>query len=99
MCGRFAMGGTVCQLLDHLVAMVPTGSPSFGGKPVFNARIESVARLGLFRNPFLKARCIVFAIGYSSGNSRNREGSRTSSVSRGIRSRWPGSRARRSPRA
>ncbi|TFD17241.1 SOS response-associated peptidase [Cryobacterium sp. TMT4-10] len=114
MCGRFAMDGTVYQLLDFLVAeqqldpkqpgaqpatlaerqphyniaptnevpvmrerhgdrevadvrwgMVAPGSPTFGGgKPVFNARIESVDRLGLFKNPFLKSRCIVFATGY-----------------------------------
>ncbi|HWR84461.1 MAG TPA: SOS response-associated peptidase [Rhodoglobus sp.] len=46
-------------------AMVPPGSPTFGGgKPVFNARIETVDTLGLFKQPFAQARAIVPALGY-----------------------------------
>ena len=107
MCGRFAMDGTVYQLLDDLAArdeaatavlrgrapnyniaptqqvpvlrerhgnrevalarwgMVPPGSPTFGGgKPVYNARIETVDTRGLFSHPFRSNRCIIFATGY-----------------------------------
>lgn len=46
-------------------AMVPPGSPTFGGgKPIFNARIESVASNGMFSRPFAQHRCIVPATGY-----------------------------------
>ena len=105
MCGRFAMDGTVYQLLDHLAApgaaatlrgrapnyniaptqqvpvlrerhgrrevalarwgMVPPGAATFGGgKPVYNARIETVDSRGLFQHPFRSNRAIVFATGY-----------------------------------
>jgi putative SOS response-associated peptidase YedK len=53
------------EIADVRWGMVTPGSPTFGGgKPVYNARIETVHTLGLFRNPFLKSRCIVFATGY-----------------------------------
>lgn len=46
-------------------AMVPPGSKTFGGgKPVFNARIETVDTLGMFKKPFLESRAIVPALGY-----------------------------------
>lgn len=45
--------------------MIAPSSKEFGGgKPVFNARIESVDKLGLFKGPFEKRRCIVPALGY-----------------------------------
>ncbi len=34
------------------------------GRPVFNARLETVDRLGMFAGPFAHARCIVPALGY-----------------------------------
>jgi putative SOS response-associated peptidase YedK len=46
-------------------SMVSASSPTFGGgKPVFNARIESVATNGLFTNAFASRRCLVPASGY-----------------------------------
>jgi putative SOS response-associated peptidase YedK len=44
--------------------MVSPGAAEFSGKPVFNARIETVATIGLFKQPFLNSRCIVPALGY-----------------------------------
>ena len=45
--------------------MVPASSPTFGGgKPIINARIETVASNGMFKNAFLGSRCIVPARGY-----------------------------------
>ncbi|MEO6943506.1 MAG: SOS response-associated peptidase [Lacisediminihabitans sp.] len=45
--------------------LVPPSSPTFGGgKPIINARIETVATNGLFRKPFAERRCIVPALGY-----------------------------------
>jgi len=45
--------------------MVAPRAPKFGGgKPVINARIESVASNGLFKGPFTSHRCIVPANGY-----------------------------------
>ncbi|MCU1524841.1 MAG: response-associated peptidase [Microbacteriaceae bacterium] len=45
--------------------MVAASSPVFGGgKPLINARIETVATNGLFRKPFAERRCIVPALGY-----------------------------------
>jgi putative SOS response-associated peptidase YedK len=43
---------------------VAPSSPTFGGKPIFNARIETVASNGLFKGPFASHRCIVPANGY-----------------------------------
>jgi putative SOS response-associated peptidase YedK len=44
--------------------MVPPSAPAFAGKPVFNARIETVATNGLFRKSFETRRCVVPAHGY-----------------------------------
>ncbi len=45
--------------------IVPPSSPTFGGgKPIINARIESVASNGLFKGPFESHRCIVSSSGY-----------------------------------
>ncbi len=45
--------------------VVPPSSPTFGGgKPIINARIETVATNGLFKGGFLSHRCIVPATGY-----------------------------------
>ena len=45
--------------------IVSPSSPTFGGgKPVINARIETVATNGLFRGPFESHRCLVPAKGY-----------------------------------
>ncbi len=45
--------------------IVSPSSPTFGGgKPVINARIETVATNGLFRGAFETSRCIVSASGY-----------------------------------
>jgi putative SOS response-associated peptidase YedK len=45
--------------------IVSPSSPVFGGgKPVINARIETVATNGLFKGAFLSNRCIVPASGY-----------------------------------
>ena len=45
--------------------IVSPTSPTFGGgKPVINARIETVATNGLFKNGFAAHRCIVPAQGY-----------------------------------
>jgi putative SOS response-associated peptidase YedK len=53
------------EILSVRWGMVAPGSPTFGGgKPVFNARIETVSTLGLFKKPFAQSRCIVFASGY-----------------------------------
>jgi putative SOS response-associated peptidase YedK len=44
---------------------VSPSSPTFGGgKPIINARVETVATNGLFRQGFLSHRCIVPALGY-----------------------------------
>jgi putative SOS response-associated peptidase YedK len=44
---------------------VSPSSPTFGGgKPVINARIETVASNGLFRGAFASRRCLVPATGY-----------------------------------
>jgi putative SOS response-associated peptidase YedK len=53
------------EIVNVRWGMVAPGSPTFGGgKPVFNARIETVSTLGLFKKPFAQSRCIVFASGY-----------------------------------
>jgi putative SOS response-associated peptidase YedK len=53
------------EVLPVRWGMVSPGSPTFGGgKPVFNARIETVSTNGLFKRPFAESRCIVFASGY-----------------------------------
>jgi putative SOS response-associated peptidase YedK len=53
------------EVLSVRWGMVSPGSPTFGGgKPVFNARIETVSTNGLFKRPFAESRCIVFASGY-----------------------------------
>lgn len=45
--------------------IVSPSSPTFGGgKPVINARIETVATNGLFKGAFASSRCIVSAAGY-----------------------------------
>lgn len=45
--------------------IVSPTSPTFGGgKPVINARIETVATNGLFKSAFASSRCIVSAAGY-----------------------------------
>ena len=45
--------------------LVPPTSPTFGGgKPIINARIETVATNGLFKGAFASRRCIVPARGY-----------------------------------
>lgn len=45
--------------------IVPASSPTFGGgKPIINARVETVASNGLFANAFAAHRCIVPALGY-----------------------------------
>jgi len=45
--------------------IVAPGSPAFGGgRPIINARIETVATNGLFTGPFASHRCIVAAAGY-----------------------------------
>jgi putative SOS response-associated peptidase YedK len=45
--------------------IVPPSSPTFGGgRPVINARIETVATNGLFKGAFASHRCIVPATGY-----------------------------------
>lgn len=45
--------------------MVSPGAPTFGaGKPIINARVETVASNGLFKGPFQSHRCIVPANGY-----------------------------------
>jgi putative SOS response-associated peptidase YedK len=45
--------------------IVPSSSPTFGGgKPIINARVETVATNGLFATPFAEHRCIVPALGY-----------------------------------
>ena len=45
--------------------MVPPTSSSFGsGKPIINARIETVATKGMFKGAFASRRCIVPARGY-----------------------------------
>jgi putative SOS response-associated peptidase YedK len=45
--------------------MVAPRSPSFGGgKPVINARIETLLSNGMFKGPFTSHRCVVPALGY-----------------------------------
>jgi putative SOS response-associated peptidase YedK len=45
--------------------MVAPRAPQFGtGKPVINARLETVTSNGLFKGPFETSRCIVPATGY-----------------------------------
>ncbi len=45
--------------------IVPPSSPTFGGgKPIINARIESLTSNGLFKGPFESHRCIVRGSGY-----------------------------------
>lgn len=53
------------ELVPVRWGMVAPRSPVFGGgKPVINARIETVASNGLFKGPFEKGRVIVPAAGY-----------------------------------
>ncbi|PRY70602.1 putative SOS response-associated peptidase YedK [Glaciihabitans tibetensis] len=52
--------------------MVAPRAPQFGtGKPVINARIETVASNGLFKGPFETSRCIVPASGYYEWQQRD----------------------------
>ena len=44
--------------------MVAPYAKEFGGKPTFNARIETVATNGMFKRPFLNHRVVVPALGY-----------------------------------
>ena len=45
--------------------MVPPRAQKFGaGKPIINARLETVATNGMFKAPFASHRCIVAAAGY-----------------------------------
>lgn len=45
--------------------IVPPSSPTFGGgKPIINARVETVASNGLFSSAFESHRCLVPALGY-----------------------------------
>jgi putative SOS response-associated peptidase YedK len=44
--------------------MVAPYAKEFGGKPTFNARIETVATNGMFKKPFLEHRVVVPALGY-----------------------------------
>ena len=44
--------------------MVAPYAKEFGGKPTFNARIETVATNGMFKKPFLERRVVVPALGY-----------------------------------
>ncbi|MCW4386429.1 SOS response-associated peptidase [Salinibacterium sp. SYSU T00001] len=45
--------------------IVPPSSPTFGGgKPIINARIETVTKNKLFATPFAEHPCIVPALGY-----------------------------------
>jgi putative SOS response-associated peptidase YedK len=44
--------------------MVAPFAKTFGGKPVINARIETVATNGMFKQPFLSHRVVVAALGY-----------------------------------
>ncbi len=45
--------------------MVAPRAKEFGkGRPVINARIETIATNGMFKGPLLKARCVVPALGY-----------------------------------
>ena len=43
--------------------VLPTAA-AFSGKPIINARIETVAKNGLFRESFETRRCVVPALGY-----------------------------------
>ncbi|MDQ1525655.1 MAG: hypothetical protein QOG18_268 [Microbacteriaceae bacterium] len=53
------------ELITVRWGAVPPSSPTFGGgKPIINARIETVVTNGLFRGPFESHRCIVPALGY-----------------------------------
>lgn len=59
------------ELAEVRWGIVPPRSPKFGGgKPVINARIETVATNGLFRNSFESHRCIVPALGYYEWQAR-----------------------------
>lgn len=52
--------------------MVSSSSPTFGGgKPVINARIETVATNGLFKRSFATRRCVVPALGYYEWQQRD----------------------------
>jgi len=44
--------------------MVAPYAKEFGGKPTFNARVETVATNGMFKKPFLEHRIVVPALGY-----------------------------------
>jgi putative SOS response-associated peptidase YedK len=44
--------------------MVAPYAREFGGKPTFNARIETIATNGMFKKPFLEHRVVVSALGY-----------------------------------
>jgi putative SOS response-associated peptidase YedK len=44
--------------------MVAPYAKEFGGKPTFNARVETVASNGMFKAPFASGRCVVPALGY-----------------------------------
>jgi len=44
--------------------MVAPFAKEFGGKPTFNARIETVATNGMFKKPFAEHRVVVAALGY-----------------------------------
>lgn len=53
------------QLTAVRWGIVSPSSPTFGGgKPIINARVETVATNGLFRQGFAHRRCIVPALGY-----------------------------------
>jgi putative SOS response-associated peptidase YedK len=44
--------------------MVAPYAKEFGGKPTINARIETVATNGMFKQPFMNHRVVVSALGY-----------------------------------
>jgi putative SOS response-associated peptidase YedK len=53
------------ELAEVRWGMVAPRAPSFGaGKPVINARIETVLTNGMFKGPFTSHRCVVPALGY-----------------------------------
>jgi len=51
--------------------MVPPSSKEFGGKPIFNARVETVGSNGMFKRPLASGRCIVPALGYYEWQQRD----------------------------
>ncbi len=51
--------------------MVAPYAKEFGGKPTFNARIETVATNGMFKKPFLEHRVVVPALGYYEWQERS----------------------------